>query len=135
MQLKGYVNSQTLKTYQEIDNHPNIGVTYYRLKQTDKDGKISYSQIRTVIYNLSGISVFPNPAIDNHFQIEFNSEVNENVDVLIYNNLGQLIFQSSFIALKGINNHSIQLNHAAKGLYQLHIIGDNLGDFIQKIEF
>ncbi len=135
MQVKGYVNSQTLKVYQEIDNHPNFGVTYYRLKQTDTDGKISYSQIRTVIYNLSGISVFPNPAIDNHFQIEFNSEVNENVDVLIYNNLGQLIFQSSFAALKGINNHSIQLNHAAKGLYQLHIIGDNLGDFIQKIEF
>ena len=135
MQVKGYVNSQTLKAYQEIDNHPNFGVTYYRLKQTDTDGKISYSQIRTVIYNLSGISVFPNPAIDNHFQIEFNSEVNENVDVLIYNNLGQLIFQSSFTALNGINNHSIQLNHAAKGLYQLHIIGDNLGDFIQKIEF
>ncbi len=135
MQVKGYVNSQTLKAYQEIDNHPNVGVTYYRLKQTDTDGKISYSQIRTVIYNLSGIAVFPNPAIDNHFQIEFNSEVNENVDVLIYNNLGQLIFQSSFTALKGINNHSIQLNHTAKGLYQLHIIGDNLGDFIQKIEF
>jgi hypothetical protein len=133
--VKGFENSTSLKHYNDIDHNPLKGVSYYRLKQTDTDGKYSYSQIRAVQNNLNGLVIFPNPAVDNHFQVEYTSEVSEQVDVLIYNNIGQLLYKSNFISQKGINTQEIHLLHAAKGLYHLHLKSESIGDVVQKIEF
>ena len=133
--LKGYENSTTLKHYNEIDQNPLMEISYYRLKQTDTDGKSTYSQIRAIQNNVNGLVIFPNPAVDNRFQVEYTSEVAENVNVFIYDNVGQVIYQNSFTSLKGANHQNIQLNHPAKGLYILHLRSDSLGEMINKIEF
>ena len=133
--VKGFENSTSLKHYDEIDPNPLKGISYYRLKQTDTDGRFSYSVIRAVQNNLNGLVIFPNPAVDNHFQIEFTSEVSENVNVIIYDNIGQIIYQNSFTSTKGSNHQKIQLNHPAKGLYMLHLNSNSLVEMINKIEF
>ena len=62
--LKGAGNSQKTLSYQELDREPFLGTSYYRLKQTDYDGKFGYSQILEVSVE-SGrvlpISYYPNP--------------------------------------------------------------------------
>lgn len=58
-------NSNTKRHYQAFDNMPLPGMNYYRLKQTDLDGKITFSAIRTVNFTGNtqfGFKVYPNPA-------------------------------------------------------------------------
>lgn len=58
-------NSSSLREYQTIDENPLIGVSYYRLKQTDMDGTEQvYGPVRVSLDKLypSGIRLFPNPA-------------------------------------------------------------------------
>lgn len=60
-------------SYQTADDNPLQGISFYRLEQTDRDGKISYSIIRTLTRNAAGSTemlVYPNPATD-HLTIVF----------------------------------------------------------------
>jgi hypothetical protein len=56
------------KKYSFVDQTPLKGHNYYRIKLHKKDGSISYTGTRTVIFDGTGaeeyISVFPNPATD-----------------------------------------------------------------------
>ena len=56
-------NSTSLQRYQLTDPAPAAGISYYRLKQEDADGRISYSTIALV--NINGeevvVLLFPNP--------------------------------------------------------------------------
>jgi len=55
-------NSDAELDYTAIDAKPYSGTSYYRLKQTDKDGKETYSPVRIVNFDAAGpVSVYPNP--------------------------------------------------------------------------
>ena len=58
--VEGAGSSTELLSYETFDLEPLRGISYYRLKQTDFDGKTSYSEIRT-ISNTSELMVLPNP--------------------------------------------------------------------------
>ncbi|MBL4594514.1 MAG: T9SS type A sorting domain-containing protein, partial [Flavobacteriales bacterium] len=64
MKIEGAGNSSNTRNYFEIDNKPIIGLSYYRLKQTDFDGSIKYSRIVPVrVYgnNEIKLTIYPNP--------------------------------------------------------------------------
>jgi fibronectin-binding autotransporter adhesin len=46
--VEGAGNSAEVKQYQTADTQPYSGISYYRLKQTDQDGKFSYSKVVAV---------------------------------------------------------------------------------------
>jgi len=47
------------------DNAPFTGSNYYRIRQTDLDGRVSYSHVETVEFSaLERVTVYPNPATD-----------------------------------------------------------------------
>ena len=52
--------------YWHIDSSPYIGNNFYRIKQVDKDGTITYSHTISVYYNPErvDVSVYPNPVTD-----------------------------------------------------------------------
>ena len=65
--VSGAGNSNVTLNYVSYDNRPHAGVSYYRLKQTDYDGKVMYSGIRVVeMSNLwqNEIVVSPNPVVN-----------------------------------------------------------------------
>lgn len=50
--------------YTSKDLNPTVGTTYYRLKQTDFDGRFNYFFVRAVTYEKARqIEVFPNPFV------------------------------------------------------------------------
>ncbi|MCB2408984.1 T9SS type A sorting domain-containing protein [Hymenobacter lucidus] len=54
--------SSTIRTsYEAVDTKPLAGISYYRLKQIDTDGTVSYSKAVVVKAKLTDVSVYPNP--------------------------------------------------------------------------
>ena len=64
IRMDGAGNSNTVLYYSALDYHPIDGTSYYRLKQTDFDGQLSYSNLLVVdIVNkqADGFNIYPNP--------------------------------------------------------------------------
>ncbi|MEI9811103.1 MAG: T9SS type A sorting domain-containing protein [Bacteroidota bacterium] len=59
-----------------IDPSPAIGNNFYRIKQVDLDGTITYSTTITIYYNPStfSVSVYPNP-VKEVLNVRVNSAV------------------------------------------------------------
>ncbi len=56
-------NTAGLNYYNFNDNSPSYGTNYYRLKQTDNDGKFSFSKILSInIDNKIDLVTYPNPS-------------------------------------------------------------------------
>jgi hypothetical protein len=75
----GAGNSNSILTYNFKDIDPMTGVNFYRIKQTDFDGKFAYSEIKAVTMSPgeTGFSVFPNPV-----------KSGENLQVVPFNGVG-----------------------------------------------
>jgi len=107
-------NSTTLTTYQFIDEEPLMGLSYYRLKQIDIDGKYEFSIIREIKMSEHGdISVHPNPAKD--YVIVDGLKGGEHI--AIYDATGRIV-KSRNAANVSIN---ISLNDLQAGAYYIHI--------------
>lgn len=92
-------------------------ILYYRLKQTDLDGKYTYSDVVALKQYFSEIVVFPNPVVEKEFSIY--SLDDEIAEVRITNIHGEEISFSKQVA-----NHdkTIQINlteHTPSGMYVL----------------
>lgn len=111
-------NSNSELSYDFIDNQPLEGFNYYRLKQTDIDGKFTYSGIQQVYVNLQGedLVLYPNPASDKiYFKVKDWSSIKE-VQVTDMNGR---IMQRGSTAEQGLN-----LNMPA-GMYHVQLIHNN----------
>jgi len=89
IQIDGAGNSSSSLNYSAIDSHPSLGISYYRLMQTDFNGQFEYADIRSVNIERqesSKIEIYPNP-VNNQIKIYANSTELE--DIAIYNTIGQ----------------------------------------------
>ncbi|MGV3587177.1 MAG: T9SS type A sorting domain-containing protein [Adhaeribacter sp.] len=75
-QKKGAGNSEVLRQYSFTDPQPITGINYYRLKQTDINGTISYSPVKsvTVASPKFNFKIYPVPALKGKpLQLEYNN--------------------------------------------------------------
>jgi hypothetical protein len=109
------------------DPAPSIDATnYYRIKQVDKDGKYSYSVIRSVFFGVTGkYSVSPNPAKD--FINVFSSE--DNTKVYIVNSAGTRL--STAVVPKGTAR--IDLSSLPAGAYTIVFENEGVISSVQKV--
>lgn len=117
--VDGAGNSSTLLTYQTIDSNPFSGTSYYRLKQTDFDGKFEYSEIRSVNIKEFGdtqVHIYPNPAEN---LITIVGSLNELEDVTIYNTLGQNVTLLAQQIEKNETQLTIDLSKLNSGSYYI----------------
>jgi hypothetical protein len=85
---KGAGNSNATLHYNTLDEAPLQGLSYYRLKQTDFNGGMSYSDIVAVETKATTFKIYPNP-IQGEFTIE-SADI-EDATISIYDPLGQLV--------------------------------------------
>jgi hypothetical protein len=65
--LKAAGNSQSVRRYTITDKMPLQGTGFYRLRQTDIDGNVTYSEIKAVQFDRNrstSVLLYPNPAKD-----------------------------------------------------------------------
>jgi hypothetical protein len=126
----GAGNSKTNLYYFGYDNKPYTGISYYRLKQTDFDGKFAYSDIISV--NVQGenrtselnLKVYPNPVSNQLLHVDLHAQNNATYTMSIINEIGQQIFTDTYDALVGNNNYEIHLPNVVPGMYVLEIKND-----------
>ena len=115
-------NSSLPVTYQFTDLNLLDGVNYYRLKQTDKDGQFSYSEVRSITYSVieNQIAITPNPAKNKtNLTIKGNTQ---SLMVNIINAKGQTT--GKFTTTK--ETTQLNLSGYASGVYYVKITGGNI---------
>ena len=117
-----FVNSQALngnssipQNYTYTDEHPLVGINYYRLAQTDLDGTVTYSNVQSVQFN-SEAKVYPNP-VQSQSALTVTGMQSAATYKLI-NTAGKTVLQGT---LQAGNNNQIPINGIASGIYFLHI--------------
>ncbi len=117
--VPGLNNNGVLTDYYYYDYNAMKGISFYRLKQVDIDGKYSYSPIERVNNSETDNSfdVYPNPATGNTFKINLLKATSVNTELLIYDQSGRLQLKQ---ALE--NNNTISIKHQLPaGMYILKL--------------
>lgn len=119
VKVDGAGNSNTILHYQAFDDSPYQGTSYYRLKQTDYDGKYKYSKLVAVTFdqNLKGMFLYPNPA-SQEVTISFYGFTGD-VKVQFYNVLGEKVVDEKCLIDEHNQSHVVSLNdkNLPKGTY------------------
>ena len=86
--MQGHGTISESKHFNYIHETPSIGMNYYRIKQVDFDGQLSYSEVVSVVYESVGgnVRIYPNPASS-----DVTIEVFEPTEVLISDVLGKVL--------------------------------------------
>ena len=119
--------SGNANSYSFVDGQAQA-VNFYRLKQVDKNGKVTYSKVILVRADLGkgATRVSPNPFVGS-INIAFELNKDENVTLRLYNQSGQLVKQQVSTARAGINTLSMSdLSPLPAGNYTLELKGTTL---------
>ena len=117
------VNMFGINNYNFNDANPNFGINYYRLKMIDKDGKFTYSEVRTVELNKPKNSLFvvaPNPA-KGHTTL-FSKSIIKNAVIEIYNVEGSLLLKQNATDSYKVD---LDISKLPQGFYLVKIIDAN----------
>ncbi len=122
-QLESAHNSNVIKSYTYLDKEGKAsGDYYYRLLETNLDGlrkvvsQVVHLQGRSNAFEL--LAAYPIPSND-FLSVELNVPESEELEVSIYNTLGQVIEVRQWDARKGNNTFSLNVAHYAAGTYFL----------------
>ena len=105
----GKVYAKGASKYSFIDNTNLNATVYYRLEIVDKNGNISYSEIRTLSITNAPLSITPNPAKD---FVTITAKNLQNIRIL--DNTGRVVVNKEGILANAI---TINISSLAKGLY------------------
>ena len=106
-------NSSSLLSYEFDDQNNFKGSSYYRIRQVDKDGKSTYSQIR-IITNKTGdkVLIYPNPSKNGMVSVTFNSNEPKKIDLV--DNTGRTVQQ-----WKSFTDQDLKISKLSTGIYLL----------------
>ncbi|MFH1320318.1 MAG: T9SS type A sorting domain-containing protein [Bacteroidota bacterium] len=97
--VSGAGNTNQTIHYSTVDPDPYYGISYYRLKQTDYDGKFTYSDIVAVNYIIEDkkyIAVYPNPS-DGSFYVDVKGKKDDEVLVVVRDMFGKEFYSKVVI--------------------------------------
>ncbi len=102
-----------------MDFNPYQGTSYYRLKQTDFDKRVTYSRIEEVNIESEhdySFQIFTNPANDMiNVQFYANNPGVSIVDIAEVN--GKYVLSEKLDVSEGINKATINISSLSKGIY------------------
>lgn len=137
--VDGAGNSNQLIDYFDTDYSPFDGSSYYRLKQTDFDGKFEYFPPKAVNHNTEGegfeiLSASPNPFFD-EFNLRFNTTSNSNIEVVITDLSGAQVYSNQVSVNEGNNEYSFRNgSQLSSGTYLVNLIQGDQKESIKIIK-
>lgn len=125
--IDGAGNSNTPLVYKFVDKpylrDDNTNVVFYRLKQTDFNGKYKYYGPIFVRYNYSDdnkqniIITYDSSINANNINVKFNATESSQYQINIYDINGKLVATDAGQSIDGTNNVTMQINNINSSIY------------------
>lgn len=109
--------------YSFVDETPATGVNYYRLKQVDRDEKVTLSTVITLNFAdmpKSAITASPIPA-DDYITLNLNNMDAVSASVRIVDMVGKTMFTGTIMAEESNFTYPIQLDNFKSGVYFMEV--------------
>ncbi len=137
--VNGAGNSSTINFYSITDQEQNSGLVYYRLSQTDFDGTTKIIANKTSNCQNEDAVDFNAWAYQSEegLVVTITLPRGEPVNMVLYDGIGKLIYQSDHLLTDGNNKIIIPVNQLSTSIYLLKIkteagFGISLKNFIKK---
>ncbi len=128
---KGYFQESDVRTFTAVDQDPQNGDNFYRVKLTFRDGSVKYSETRQVGFgNLKEVSVFPNPT-DGQINIDLKAFEGKEIEIFLYNQMGFEIKRLKTIASGA--PQVIETDDLINGHYQVRIRTAGKRDVVKQV--
>ena len=117
-------NSSLPKSYSFTDETPAPGNNFYRIRETDLDGRFMYSSLVVLNYSTSthpGIRIYPNPARQTLNYVVTSAE-NTRGQAQITDLSGRLVISSPVQLSAGLNSLSLEIGGLIPGVYVLRLV-------------
>lgn len=117
-------NSTTVKSYNHFDTEiPSFGYAYYRLRQTDKDGKTQYFGVRKLFLGNQGFELKLFPTLtSSSLNIDIQGVNRQEIKLRVVDLSGKLLLESSVPARQ--QRASVNVSRLAPGVYILQATSD-----------
>ncbi|KAA6439821.1 T9SS type A sorting domain-containing protein [Dyadobacter flavalbus] len=120
--VEGRGNAEAESKYRFMDSSYPAGISYYRLRQVDTDGKSALSRIISIdALTARDLNFYPNP-VQSQLTLEVPDKAVQTVDIKIINSSGQVVL-TKVNAGKKNNGFGIDLSQLPAGIYQVVMTG------------
>jgi len=133
--VEGAGNSNQIMEYKFTDEDPYIGLSYYKLKQTDFDGMFEEFYPVSVSYDVEiiGLLISPNPVTD-ILTLTMDGNLHNDLHVIrIFDNNGNLILRNNLLG--NLENYKVDIKELSSGMYIVKVKNRRqlgIGKFIKK---
>jgi hypothetical protein len=131
--VMGAKNSNVVNNYGVVDYKAVAGFQYYRLKQTDLDGTVTYSKAIAVNFSKAStlnVNLFPNPAKD-ALNITTENNATGEVNIQILNSMGETVYNK--VVEAGLVQ-SIDIASFIPGVYYVSVIAEGESKIIRLLK-
>lgn len=120
LNVAGAGNSTARLNYEAIDENPLAGIQYYRLKQTDYDGKNETFEVLSVEMEAAAMSIemYPNPTTG-AFTLNTGAQAAQSIRVL--NAMGSVVLEKTNITE---NRNTLDVTDFNSGTYIVEVIAN-----------
>ncbi|MEZ4886523.1 MAG: CHRD domain-containing protein [Chitinophagales bacterium] len=122
--VTGVGNSNSPSRYEYLDRETTASITYYRLSQTDLDGRTEFLgtiSLQRGESDFEWVSVKPVPAQD-WLNVAFNTSTNQSLSIQIYDVSGRLLFQEQINSYNNqVTTLDIDVRSLQTGVYLLQV--------------
>lgn len=124
--INGKGSTTQEQQYHFVDEQPRLGKNYYRLSQTDFDGRNEVvGDIVVIEHSNEGIiSVQPNPIRANEINLILVAERGETMELQIFDMNGRVVQNGRYQLNKGRNELKLQADDLSSGVYLLKAVVD-----------
>ena len=115
-------NSSKEKAYSYLDIGATDKKAFYRLRQIDVDGTVSFSHTIIVSKSLDNNFAMVNISsteVSNLLEVSYTSSVDSEMNVELLDEGGSILYSEMFTANKGINEVALEMNAYAMGNYRV----------------
>ncbi len=126
--VNGSGNTSTTSKYAVTDANPYKGISYYRLKQTDFDGKVHYFKICAVEFLGGGETpfvIFPVPCNGSNIKFNVNSAKGEEMTIILEDLSGKIYYSKIIHSEGGACTYSVDpIQKLCAGIYIMNVISN-----------
>ena len=132
--INGSGTSNNLEYYSFSDTHPSDEIMYYRLSQTDFDGKKEvFSPLKVTpcktVKNWNLVAITPK---NGQLTFKIQSEVNDHLEVKVFDLAGNLVVKHQFTLFKGNQSEQFIAKALKPGTFIFSCKSD---DYAQSMKF